>query len=358
MKKKICLFIPYFGKLPNYFPLWLKSVAYNRNINFFIVTDINMGKYNIPDNVFIKNQSFDDFKNTIQKLFNFEICLDSPYKLVDFKPAYGYIFQNEIQKFGADYWGYCDVDIIFGNIEKYLNKISFYEIDYEKVGQHGHFMVYKNTDRMKMLFSQGKKVDSALDYKKVFSQKYIFHFDETAGIDIISHHFNIYEKSLYGNLELISEKRDKILESFYFSDVLPYYSNFISEKNEIIDSSWQYFEWEKGCLKQKYCFENGEYFERESMYAHLQKRSMEYNLNINEDLFLIFPNQITNDKRSIIDTKKNYEKFTEHSIIDWRVKVIYRLVPSIFLNKKQKFNKGFFRMIDKWDKEIDLESRK
>ena len=57
-------------------------------------------------------------KQQVQKMFDFPIYLDHPYKLCDYKPAYGYIFPEYTK--GYDYWGHCDMtDCIFGNLRKF-----------------------------------------------------------------------------------------------------------------------------------------------------------------------------------------------------------------------------------------------
>ena len=38
---KVCVIGVYFGKLPEYFNLWLKSCEYNKDIDFLIVSDNN-----------------------------------------------------------------------------------------------------------------------------------------------------------------------------------------------------------------------------------------------------------------------------------------------------------------------------
>ena len=40
--------------------------------------------------------TFESLRNRIQKLYDFKISLEKPYKLCDYKPAYGEIFKPEI----------------------------------------------------------------------------------------------------------------------------------------------------------------------------------------------------------------------------------------------------------------------
>ena len=118
MNKKVVLIIPYFGKVPDYFNLWLKSAERNSDYTFFIYTDLNF-KVDENSNVKIKNISFDELKERIKSLFGNNIKLKSPYKLCDYKPAYGVIFKDDITDF--DFWGFCDIDLIFGNLNHFIS---------------------------------------------------------------------------------------------------------------------------------------------------------------------------------------------------------------------------------------------
>ena len=81
-------------------------------------------------------------------MYSFEISLNSPYKLCDFRPAYGDIFQEELQDY--DFWGYCDTDLIFGDICKYLTTNILKE--YDKIFEYGHLTIFKNNNRMRNLY--------------------------------------------------------------------------------------------------------------------------------------------------------------------------------------------------------------
>ena len=98
------IIVPYFGKLPEIFPIWLKSCSTNKDIEWLIITD-DTSKYNYPKNVDVNYISWEDIKLRIQKLYDFEIILDKPYKLCDYRVAYGEIFEEELEKY--DFWGYC-----------------------------------------------------------------------------------------------------------------------------------------------------------------------------------------------------------------------------------------------------------
>ena len=97
MKSKVTFLIPYFGKLPNYFDLFLKSCKYNGGGYRWIVFTDDKTIHNWPDNVSCVFMTFDELKERIQSKFDFEIKITEPHKLCDYKPAYGYIFEEYLE---------------------------------------------------------------------------------------------------------------------------------------------------------------------------------------------------------------------------------------------------------------------
>ena len=150
--KKICLVVPFFGEFPDYYRLWLESVKYNPNIDFLMITD-NKYNYEKLKNVHVKKMTFEKLKKRIQELYEFKIRLKSPYKLCDFRPAFGEIFEEELQEF--DFWGYCDIDLIFGDISKYVTEEILEK--YDKINFHGHFSLYRNNEKLRTLYKKKLK---------------------------------------------------------------------------------------------------------------------------------------------------------------------------------------------------------
>ena len=136
--KKIALIIPYFGTLPDYFDLWLKSVEKNPTITFFLFTN-DESSYCYPDNIEVINIAFKDFRSRLQSEFEFEIKLESPYKLCDYKPTYGNVFKKELLQY--DFWGFCDVDLIFGDIRKFITDDILDK--YDRILTRGHFSLFE-----------------------------------------------------------------------------------------------------------------------------------------------------------------------------------------------------------------------
>ena len=62
--KKIRLIIPYFGKLPTFFPYFLLTAKRNQKIDFLIYTDQKVDQFEVlnADNIAFKTLSFDDLR--------------------------------------------------------------------------------------------------------------------------------------------------------------------------------------------------------------------------------------------------------------------------------------------------------
>lgn len=264
MNQKALIIVPYFGKFPNYFPLFCQSAYNNRNLlDFLVVTDnnLNLEKYS---NIKVVKTTFNKFKNRIQSKFEFKIALNQPYKLNDFKPAYGYILDEYISS-EYTYWGFCDLDVIFGDMESYLSKVMG---KYDKISNLGHFQLYRNTDEIKKLFMNigNRKFQN---YKKVFSNSANFSFDEQFGIGVIS----------IDNDVLTAYPQHKKL----IADITPSIKNFTVAYDYPNENN--YFYYDKGKIYR--VFEDRK---REYIYIHLQKRNMEYNNEVGEKFYIV-PNK-------------------------------------------------------------------
>lgn len=194
--KSIAIVIPYYGKFPNYFDFWVESAKYNTTIDFYVVTDIEgASRYN-SKNVKVINLALSTIKERISEIVGFECTLDEPYKLCDYKPAYGLIFSELLESY--DCWGYCDVDTILGDIRMFVNKEIMH--NYDKYYFKGHLTIFNNNEINNYLFMSENKNDYS--YKEVFRTKYPCHFDETA-MDIICNNNGLrtYREYDYVDLE-------------------------------------------------------------------------------------------------------------------------------------------------------------
>lgn len=270
MMKKMILILPYFGKFPSYFHLFLKSCEANKNyVDFLIFTDNPLVDY---ENIKVIQIDWESFKKKIQDRFDFLIELPSPYKLCDFKPAYGYIFEEYIKDYA--YWGHCDCDLIWGDFRLLY---PYLEYDYDRIGIWGHLSLYKNNHTVNRYFKtlSSPKVK---DYKTVLSSPKSYSFDEFSGMNI-----------------LMDENNKPTCKVRLFDDIIFYTRNFWSRREvegklDFIPnhSIPIYFEYKKGRLY-RYLYVRGGWINDESLYVHLQKRNMSV-CTEKDDEYMIFPN--------------------------------------------------------------------
>lgn len=185
------MILPYFGRFNEYFQLFLDSCGNNPSFDFLIFTDDERA-FRYPPNVKVVYCAFKEFKNRIQSKFEFEISLDKPYKLCDFRPAYGYVLEEEIKQYR--YWGYCDCDLIFGNLEKML--LPLLGEGYDKIFCAGHLTIYRNDAGINRLFKREVEPYGQV-YKTVFSEKEGFAFDEDLYKINVENIFEKHGKKIY-----------------------------------------------------------------------------------------------------------------------------------------------------------------
>lgn len=245
---KIAVITAYYGKLPGFFNAWLRSAQSNSDIDFYLVTDTDIDF--LPLNVKKIPLSFDDFRLLIEKKLGRSIKLEKPYKICDYRPMYGIIFEDYLK--GYDYWAYADMDVVFGNIRKFIQN---YNIEnYDKFNYLGHLSFYRNTEKNNSAF----RLDGALcgSWEDAASTNRSCCFDEWNGIS------GIYKVN---NLSMFEGK--------IFADVTSNYHRFrLSQKCPNYDR--QVFYWQDGGVYRTY-IENGELKEEEFIYIHFKKRPFE-----------------------------------------------------------------------------------
>lgn len=313
MKKIAIIGLWYGEKLPEYFNLWLLSCRYNKTIDFFVITNILI-KEHLPDNVTIINLKFDDLKLLFERKLGFEISLNKPYKLCDFRPIYGDVFEDILKKY--DYWGHCDFDIIWGNIREFLEK---YNIDkYDVFLNRGHLTLYKNVQKINKLYMlKGDKCDG---YKNVYKSKMNWGFDETNGMNKIIEENNIkcFTKVLAADID-VRKKRYTHVEI----------ENNIQTKNY----EHQVFYFDKGRIFMAFIDKNGKIKINEYIYIHLQKRK---NLEID----------INNIDNSFWITNKGFYRKVCNKIIQHGDFITYNkfLGKEVEIEEIKKYNKKHWRL--------------
>ena len=172
MDNKIAIISFCMGNVPYWIDFFLKSCAFNEKVDWFLFTDNPIkGHYN--SNIKIVNTSLNEIGELISSKINLKINIKHPYKLCEFRPAFGLAFGDYLQKY--DYWGYCDIDLIFGDIFSFLEeviKMEYHIISPHKNFIHGHLCLLKNIPEVNNLFRLSQ------NYKEIFSSERLHIFDE------------------------------------------------------------------------------------------------------------------------------------------------------------------------------------
>ena len=170
--KKICFVVVYFGKWPIWFLAFLHSCKKNPTVDWIFFTDCDSPSHHSPNVVFY-NKTLSQMRQLIKERIGKKSILEDRYKISDYKPAYGILFEDYLK--GFDFWGHCDVDIIWGDIRKYTTEaiLDRHDIFSTRKGRmSGHFSLFRNTLSINPLFRQSS------EFADVIEQVECLGFDE------------------------------------------------------------------------------------------------------------------------------------------------------------------------------------
>lgn len=229
----------------------------NESIDFYLFTDNDI---KTEKNLFVYNMTFEKYCSLLkEKIFSECVC-ERAYKLCDYKPAIGVIFDNILKDY--DYWGHCDVDMYFGDIRKFITDDLL--INNERIFKNGFLTLYRNTEKMNYLFMNDGEYPE-FNYKEAYSTNYPCFFDEYSGM----------------GLKCIRNKIKEVDDSFCLDLAVGDYQ-FHNHRGEQIVCIW----------------DNGKLYElakdgkkTEKIFVHIQKRKMEIEGDLS-DRFLIAPGKI------------------------------------------------------------------
>ena len=328
-KHSVALIQHYWGKFPNYFPLWLKSAGCNKNFDFIIFTDIDSSIYNLPENVHFIYMTFDEFKARIAKYLDFEFICDTPYKGCDYILMYGLIFQDYLQDY--EFWGHADPDVIWGDMSKFITPEMLDK--YDRFYRLGHLQFFRNTDKVRT-FVLNKLPDCNLSYRDVYQTRDHVAFEETMLATQLFSNFADGGGGQYYKLD--------------FADIQPFYKEFRQFKyyNEVIPA----FRWQNGKLFG--IGGNGEFSNNyEFLYVHFQKREMKFTPGLeNEDSFLIIPNEFVKDHeltqdeiKAFITPDDEYASYINNKYLPRRT-LLKRIKLFLSRSTRDKFYRFKFRL--------------
>lgn len=148
----IVFIIPYFGRWPFWMPLFLKSCRFNPDINWILYSDCGHPD-ELPANVRYVPMSFAEYCQLVSRRLGFEFSPQRAYKLCDLKPALGHVHEEDIE--GFDFWGFSDIDVIYGQLRDYFTAEKLACFDFFSTHERrvsGHLCLMRNNERMRTVF--------------------------------------------------------------------------------------------------------------------------------------------------------------------------------------------------------------
>ena len=325
--KKCCFIVPYFGKMPNYFPIFLRSCEKNIDYEWLFFTD-DKTAYAYPNNVKVIYSSFDEFVNAIEKKLGFKTKILQPHKLCDFKPAYGFIFEEYLSDYM--FWGFCDIDLIFGNLNHF---ISDYILEkYDKIFVLGHFQMFKNSQCNNRIFM--REVKGELWYKDSFLVAETTVFDEVGkGFKNINTIFKFYNRKIF---EEDFSMNAQIAPANFFRTQYDYKNEkFKREKFKYALYIWN---GNNGGLY-RYYFKGLKFYREEFLYMHFQQRNMNIFCDCNSEMIKVLGNgfySLNNRELNIYNflrEKKLIYSFRYIKIMGkWKISGLIKRVKSMIKN--------------------------
>lgn len=293
----VCLIVCYFGELPPYVDCVFRSCAGNPDVNWLLFTD-DKTDHRLPPNVRREFTTLAQLRDQFSQTIGFAVELSSPYKLCDFRPAFGLLFHEYLT--GYDFWGHCDLDQVFGNLRRFLREDVMNTHD--RVFTRGHLSLYRNTDTVNELFR--RQAPGVPDFREVFTDPHNRQFDEAPGIHPILRYHGIPQYHEDIAVDVVRPTRWS-------------YTRF--EGYEIENFPQQVFYWHKGRLCQAYRLDEGTILDREFAYIHFQKRKLPAPSfdPWQEDGFLVTPTGFVPYNREPL-TDADFQKYNAARLRPWR----------------------------------------
>lgn len=279
---RIVLIVTYFGKLPFWFPAFQVSCKYNPEIKWLIFSDTPQ-PLGCPENLIFIPFSIEKFCDLASKKLGVQINLSANflYKLCDFKPAFGLIYEDYLG--GYDFWGHCDIDIIWGKITNHITEDLLEKYDIltsRKKRISGHFCLYRNTNKKNRIILN-------ISHLKHFLQDY----NKCHRID--EEHLSLYLNKLTSSKCLYWIKKNLLKKEtprIFWDQVL---TTSGSHQRAMIKKSGGFFEWKKGIVY------NIKGYEIMYLHFHVLKTLPSFticNINPEDNKILLTPQGITSSK--------------------------------------------------------------
>ena len=303
--KKIVLIFPYFGILPPQYPAWRATALRNPTIDFLFYTDADVEP---AENIIVHKMPFSDFQKIVQDAFDFQIALNRPYKLCEFKQAYGYVLKDYIQ--GYDFWGYGDLDLVYGNIRAFLTDSV---LEHKFLLGWGHLTLLHNDEDANTYFM--KPVTGYQNYQDAFTTTKITYFDEYGYKGCSDKWRDCRPEDCW--LEWPFDNASKPKQSYHFISQTRGWKQVIFEH---VDNKLYMLR-----------FHHGQQEKKESLYAHFQHRGFMKDRVTDYNHFLVTPRAIIDYPKRLVNIQlrfycRNRSLMTKY--YQWKDRIIWKFGKS------------------------------
>lgn len=147
-RTRVAFLIPYFGTWPAWVKLFFLSCRANSCVTFLLVCEAPP-PFELPSNIMVIGMERAEVKKRLERVTGLTLTNLSGHKLCDFRPFFSLAFADFLKPY--EFWGFCDVDVMFGDLKKLLSDDFLDAIDVftaHDVHFAGHFTILRNTDKV------------------------------------------------------------------------------------------------------------------------------------------------------------------------------------------------------------------
>lgn len=174
MKSGVALIIPYFGKLPPYFPYFVESLRHISMLDVLLFTDATVDVA-LPENLKVLSCTLGDFNTRASDTLGIQVAVKVPYKVCDLRPAFGVIFAECLSRYR--FWAFGDMDLVYGALDRFVVPMlpDYDVVSFRKGWTSGSLCLLRNCASVNSAYRDSK------DWRNVFSSPEHQLFDEMGG---------------------------------------------------------------------------------------------------------------------------------------------------------------------------------
>lgn len=326
-QNRIAIIAVWFGTLPPYFPAWLLSAERNNDIDFLFFTDQRIEAS--ESNIRVIHSTLRQEAERAEKALREPVSITEAYKFCDVRPFFGVVYQEYLV--GYDFWGYCDIDLVFGRIRSFLTDELLQR--YDRFYEWGHFSLFRNNEKMARLY---ELPGSLYSKRETLCGDVKVNAEEHHGLNRICerNHIAWYKEKDYADFWVC------------YSDLLLW--------NGMRNDERQVFYWEDGHARRAYLDKDGKVRTDEYVYIHWQKRTPKISADaLEQGAFFITSTELEKKEPGIPDRaqierlspaadkkrrKKERRNYLYHKMMQflaspWRKKCLWIRQKFVFLCK-------------------------